>query len=186
MASIDGIISTIETRWTEVAMTLIPQTAEQHDLDEVYVAAFWLFYVDYSAFYPPYLSINTEKRCRKDRDSGHHYRWSPAEWEFGLDDATDTMADEYEPLMEALTDQSEEEWNSAIEAHHRATSRVCRNLTTAIRASGSSRFSGTFVAGIFEERESEAEFERLVHLSIDESTLDQLPEPTWKNSPPKR
>lgn len=186
MDSIDSIISTIETRWAEVAMSLIPQAAEQHDLVDIYVASFWLFYVDYSAFYPPYLSINTEEQYRKDRDSGHPYRWSPAEWKLGLDDATDAMADDYEPLMEALSGRSEEDWNAAIEAHHQAMSRVCRHLTNKIRASGDSRFSGTFVVGIFEERESEAEFERLVHLSIDDSILNQLPEPTWSNKPTKR
>lgn len=184
--AIDSIISTIEARWTDVAMSLIPRTAQERNLDGVYVAAFWLFYVDYSAFYPPYLCINTEALCEEDRSRGHHYRWSPPEWKIGMHDATDELASAYEPLMQALSDQSDDVWNSAIEAHYQAMSRVCRHLTSEIRASREPRFSESFVAGIFEERESETEFERLVHLSIDDTILNQLPEPTWTNTQTKR
>jgi len=140
MTTIESILSNIERQWKDSAMTEILRASDELDLDDVYVAAFCLFYVDYTEFFPPHLGINTENRYRESRNLGRNYRWSPSEWKIELHDSIELLSSDYDLLAKTLADQSDEVWNAAIELHYQVIARVCHHLTTSIRMSGNPRF----------------------------------------------
>ena len=161
MCAIAPILAQIESRWESVARDEIVKAVTDADMEEVYVAAFWLFYTDGSKFYPPYLSINS-----KSREVDPNDRWAPPEWKHGLDGATDAMATDYDPLMEALKDAPDTDWNKAIELHYETLSRVSQSLTKSFRQHHSNAFTSDFVACILDHQHGEAESERLARMSL--------------------
>ncbi|WP_411846041.1 DUF4303 domain-containing protein [Roseibacillus persicicus] len=161
MQSIAQILSQIESRWEEVARKEINQAVADSKLEDVYVAGFWLFYTDGSAFYPPYLSISS-----RSANLSLYDKWSPPEWQHGLDGATDSMANEYEPLMEALENKSESEWDNAIKLHYEVISRVSQRLTRTFREERAEAITDDFLVCILDHQHGDAESERLARLSI--------------------
>ena len=163
MCAIAPILARIESRWESVARNEIVNAVADAQMEDVYVAAFWLFYTDGSAFYPPYLSINS-----KSGEVDLNDRWSPPEWEHGLDAATDAMADEYDPLMEALKGAPDSDWDRAIELHYEAISRVSQSLTQHFRHHGSEAFTSDFEVCILDHQHGDSESERLARMSLGE------------------
>ncbi|GHC68257.1 hypothetical protein [Roseibacillus persicicus] len=161
MQTIAQILSQIESRWEVVARKEIDRAVTDSKLEDVYVAGFWLFYTDGSAFYPPYLSINS-----RSGNLNLYDKWSPPEWLHGLDGATDAMASEYEPLMEALRDKPESEWDNVIEQHYELISRVSQSLTKTFREEGAIATTDDFLACILDHQHGDTESERLSRLSI--------------------
>ena len=179
MEEISTIISAIEYRWQDLALSEILKTAEDMVLSDIYVAGFCLFYVDYTEFFPPHLALNTEQHDQDDRLADKSNRWWPCEWKIRLDQSSELIFDDYDRLARALSDESDDVWESAVEEHYRAIARVSKYLTSTIRMSGNRSFTKSFVVGIFEYLENESEYSRLVRLSIDREQLANLDAPRW-------
>ena len=161
MPAIDTIIAQIESEWKIVAERGILQTISHSRLSDVYVAGFWLFYVDYTEFYPPYLSINSKSLLTSD-----DYKWAPPEWEHGLDEAPDSLSSIYEPLVDELKGSSEADWDVAIELHYEAISRVSQHLTKKLQPQSSEGFTSDFLACILDHQHGYPESERLARMSL--------------------
>ena len=155
------LLKDIENKWEKVATSSLESLFRSESVRDYFAAGFWLFYVDYTEILPPYLSVAYESD-----NLDPNYRWEPPEWPIGLDEATNAMSEEYSELSSFLNGKSHADWDGVIEEHYVAISRVTKKLTA--------KFRGTeyptvdrFIAGIFESRDGEEEYARLVKMSVD-------------------
>lgn len=184
-----SILQQIESRWFDSAATAIVSHASRFPAERFYAGAFWLCYVDYTLFGTPCFALNTESYLARDGgDAEDSTRWSPPNWRFDvLDEPVEAMSPSYDKLSRSLADQDDTRWEAAIEEHFQALARVCRRLTHHAR-SRTGPFSevdlpADFVVGIFEEREGDPTFSRLVRASIEPEILLTLPLPSWLPAP---
>jgi hypothetical protein len=131
------------------------------DIDsEVYACGFWLFYCDYSVINPPSFAYNSSY---KEKDE----RWAPPEWDVDVDDSVyDALSPIYEELSKLLDGRSDEQWEELIEFQWKFYSALCYKLNSEVSTEDSPfknwKKSTDFVIGIFEEREGEEIYEKLV------------------------
>jgi hypothetical protein len=184
-----SLMQQIESAWLDAAASVIVSQVAAYPHEQFYAAGFWLCYVDYTMFAGPVFAMNTESHLAAncgDWPEGYT-RWSPPNWRFDvLRGAIEAMSPYYDALTASLAGQETAIWDGAIEAHWQTLARVSRLLTHAVR-SGAAPFAGSslpssFVVGIFEEREGEPVFSRLVRESIDPEILITLPSPIWEPS----
>jgi len=180
-----NILQQIESRWFDSAASAIVSQVARFPNERFYAGAFWLCYVDYTRFGTPCFAMNTESHltnCGTADESST--RWSPPNWQFDIfDEAVEAMSPLYEALSRSLAGQDSAVLDAAIEQHSQVLARVSHRLTHHAR-SRTGPFMQTdlpanFVFGIFDEREGEPTFSRLVRASIDPEILSTLPSPIW-------
>lgn len=179
-----SILQQIESRWFDSAASAIVSQVASFPSERFYAGAFWLCYVDYTKFGTPCFAMNTESyftECGAESAS----RWSPPTWQFDiLDGAVEAMSPLYDTLSQSLAGHDSAVWDATIEEHSQVLARVSRRLTRDARSrSGPFVQIGLpddFVVGIFDEREGEPTFSRLVRASIDPEILTTLPSPLWE------
>jgi hypothetical protein len=182
-----AIFERLEAAWLDTAASAIITQCRDFPNEQFYAAAFWLLYVDYTMFGTPCFAMNSEAHLAATGGDEPEVltRWSPPNWQFDvLSEAVEKMAPHYEALSQSLAEQPETVWDIAIEEHKDRLSRVCRSLTERAR-SHSAPFASIelppdFVVGIFDEREGEPEFSRLVRASVAPEILATLPLPIWE------
>ncbi len=177
-----SLLHDIETAWVDSASTAIVRHAGEHPDERWYAAALWLCYTDYTLFGTPCFAMNTESRAAQ-MEPG--LRWSPADWQLPCIDSTVLdMQPRYTALTQHLAGQDEACWNQTIEEHYACLARVCRVITHNARLRlgvfSDSRLPEDFVIGLFEIREPDPLFTRLVRASIDPEILSGLPDPIWE------
>ncbi|MFO0865606.1 MAG: hypothetical protein U0744_13305 [Gemmataceae bacterium] len=135
----------------------------------VYACGFWLFYADYTVLGTPCFAYNF---VGQEKDA----KWSPPEWVVDVDDRmVDALKPHYERLSESMKGQSDEAWDSLIEFQLNYYSRLCIEITRdASLLLRDWRITDDFVCGIFEEREDEETFLRLLHASMGEEVVERL------------
>lgn len=135
----------------------------------VYACGFWLFYADYTFIGVPCFAYNVV-------GFETEAKWSPSEW---LEDVNDLMLDTLKPYYEMLSDlmenQSDEVWDSVIEFQLKFYSQLCLDITRDANALlGHWQITGDFVCGIFEEREDEETYIRLLYASMGKVAVERL------------
>jgi hypothetical protein len=184
-----SILRQIEEKWFDAVSITIGSLTESFSHEQFYAGAFWLCYVDYTMFGVPCFAMNTGSHLAATngdaQDNGT--RWSPPNWQFDvIDETVETMSPHYNELSRSLAGKSEADWDAAIEEHFQVLARVCRRLTRATRARAGMfariNLPTDFVVGVFEEREGEPVFSRLVRASVEPNVLSGLPFPTWTES----
>ncbi len=139
---------------------------------DIYASGFWFFYCDYEAIYAPSFGYNSffdDEDCQ----------WSPPNWEVDINDEIyEALNPIYEKISEALKGKSDEIWEEVIEYNFSLFVGICKNLNTNITDTESpfSHWSKTsdFVVGIFEERESEELYTKLVIQSVGQQKAKDL------------
>ena len=181
-----NILQQIESRWFDSAASAIVSQVARFPGERFYAGAFWLCYVDYTLFGTPCFAMNTESHlanCGAAVESST--RWSPPNWQFDIiDETVEAMSPLYDTLSRSLAGQDSGVWDATIEEHAQVLARVSRRLTQHAR-SRTGPFMQThlladFVVGIFDEREGQPTFSRLVRASIDPEILSTLPSPLWE------
>jgi hypothetical protein len=176
----------IESEWLVTILDTVWELAKTHASERFYAGSFWLCYVDYTMFGVPCFSMNTEAHAAAHGgNTSAGIRWSPPNWEFDvIDTAVERMRPLYQMLSQELAGKEDAAWDTTIDEHFRALARVCREATEAVhqwRASGLvENITEDFVVGIFEEREGNSLFTRLVRDSISPERLSRLPFPLWR------
>lgn len=135
----------------------------------VYVCGFWLFYADYTVLGTPCFGYNI---VGQEKDA----KWAPPEWVVDVDDRlVAALQPHYEKLSELMEGQSDEAWEALIEFQLNFYSQLCleitRNAPLLLRGW---RITDDFVCGIFEEREDEETFLRLLHASMGKEAVERL------------
>jgi hypothetical protein len=151
-------------------------------MEEIYAAAFWLFYADYTVIFPPALAANAKSAVsvRSDK-SGTTWstQWSPAEWKWNvLDAACNALTPLYETLSEELHGATDAEWEHVLETHEEIIAGVARAITSNARnREGDFRditVSEKFVVAVLEDQRGDSEYNRLVRASITPEILPEL------------
>jgi len=172
----------IEVAWFSAAESAIAEIArEQHD-EQIYAAAFHLFYADDSKVLPPALAANTESAVvTHQEEDGYSWstRWAPPEWRWDvLDGASNEMRPLYAELSSELNDATNTEWEEVLEQHDAVISRVARALTKAARDRvgrfNDQAFPDWFVVAVLEDQRGPTEYNRLVKASVDSEILQTL------------
>ena len=179
-----NILQQIESRWFDSAASAIVSQVASFPSERFYAGAFWLCYVDYTKFGTPCFAMNTESHlteCGAESSS----RWSPPNCQFDiLDGAVEAMSPLYDALSRSLAGQDSAVWDAAIEEHSQVLARVSRRLTHHARSRTGpfvpADLPANFVVGVFDEREGEPTFSRLVRASIEPEILSALPAPLWE------
>jgi hypothetical protein len=175
----------VQSEWKVTVLDTVRDLATAHAGERFYAGSFWLCYVDYTMFGVPCFAMNTEAHAAAHGgNTSEGIRWSPPNWEFDvIDRAVERMQPHYQKLSHDLADRENVVWDAAIDEHFRVLARVCREATEAVhqwRASGViENITEDFVIGIFEEREDDPLFSRLVRDSIAPDRLSRLPCPLW-------
>jgi hypothetical protein len=135
----------------------------------VYACGFWLFYADYTIIGPPCFAYNI---LGEDEDS----KWAPPDWVVDVDDRIlDSLKPHYEHLSNTMQGQSDETWDALIEFQLNYFARLCLDITRNAKSILSHwQMTDDFVCGIFEEREDEETFIRLLHASMGEEAVGRL------------
>jgi len=172
----------IKTRWLQEAPRAIADVIRAHPREEIYAAAFHLFYADYTVIHAPSLAANAESAVAlHSNNSGITYstRWMPPEWRWDvLESASEALNPLYGKQSQALQGAADDEWESVIDAHDDMIADVARTITAAARArQGDFRdmvVSTNFVVAILEGQRETSEYNRLVRTSIDPAILPGL------------
>lgn len=173
--------SALSDRWVEVASERIAATARAHPGEVLYAAGFTTFHADYTAILQPALAMNVASHVAgADLAAGYPTRWEPNEWRFPVsDEAVAAMASAYDPLG-ALGDTDDAAFEVLAEEHYRAIARACRRLTAAARAAegalANACLPSDFVVAILYSQDGEAEYRRLIEMSVEPSVLARFPE----------
>lgn len=172
-------ISRIEACWETVAAATISETIAEHPDEDFYAAGFWLFALDGATISAPALAINSEAGVSEADSFGEDNRWNPADWSRSvIMSADDAVTPAYIELSELLAGAEWSVYEAIDEFHKLAIAHVCRRLTTRIRNRDTPfdvvPVNSRFIVGIFDGRDSEAETDRLVRLSIDPDLIDEL------------
>lgn len=181
-----GILQQIESKWYDSAASAIISKAASLPDERFYAGAFWLCYVDYTMFGTPAFAMNSESYLA-DCEDDDSTMWSPPNWQFDvLDEAHEAMSPLYDALSQSLSGQNDDVWDTTIKEHWEVLARVSKRLTQDAR-SRTGLFSQTdlpsdFVVGIFDEREGEPMFSKLVRASIAPEILANLPSPSWEDA----
>lgn len=176
----------IESEWLATVLDTVRELAAAHVDEQFYAGSFWLCYVDYRMFGVPCFAMNTEAHAAANGgNTSEGIRWSPPNWEFDvIDRAIERMQPHYQALSHDLAGKEDATWDAAIDEHFRVLARVSRRATEEVhqwRASGLvGNVTKDFVIGIFEEREDDPLFSRLVRDSIVPERLSRLPCPMWR------
>jgi hypothetical protein len=135
----------------------------------IYACGFWLFYADYTVLGVPCFAYNV---VGQEKDG----KWSPPEWVVGVEDRmVDALKSHYEKLSDSMKGQSDEVWEALIEFQWNYYSQLCREITgDAESLLNHWRITDDFVCGIFEGREDEETFTRLLHRSMGEDLVERL------------
>ncbi len=135
----------------------------------IYACGFWLFYADCTLLGTPCFAYNMVGR---EKDA----KWAPPEWGVDVDDRmVDALQPHYERISDSMQGQSDEVWESLIEFQLSFYSQLCREITREAKSLlGHWQLTEDFVCGIFEEREDEATFVRLLHASLGEEAVERL------------
>ncbi len=187
MPTIESLLKDIEIKWEDVATRTVANTIAAYPGDTFYGAGFWSFCADYTVIGAPCFAMNTEAHLAADPYSDSN-RWIPPNWKFdNIRGAGRELAPLYQQLSAALSGEDNDRWQHVIEEHKQLIARVCRRVTTAIH-SRSGAFAAlalpaSFVVGIFAEQDGDDEYDRLAHLSIDESLVDSIELPQSNNNP---
>ncbi len=81
----------------------------------------------------------------------------------------------YEKLTDLMNGQSEEVWETLIEFQLNYYSQLCLEITRDAKTLlGHWRITDDIICGIFEEREAEETFIRLLHSSMGEEAVERL------------
>ena len=135
----------------------------------VYACGFWLFYADFSVIGAPCFAYNIVGR----EDDA---KWSPPEWAVDVEDRiAEALTPHYERLTELMTGQSDEMWESLIQFQWDYYSQLCLEITRdAPSLLHHWQVADDFVCGIFEEREDDEIYSRLLRASIGEEVVERL------------
>ncbi len=177
----DSMLNGIESAWFEAASKAIVAHVKAHPNERFYAGSIWLCYCDYTMFGTPCFALNTESQVA---EMGSDWRWSPADWRFSCIDSTvEAMQPLYSAFTKELAGRNKAYWNMTMKEHFAILARVCHRLTHEARSrSGvfaSIHLPADFVVGIFEFRESEPLFTKLIIDSIAPEILAKLPHPVW-------
>lgn len=135
----------------------------------VYASGFWLFYADNTVIGAPCFAYNI---VGQEADA----KWSPPEWVVDVDDRIVTaLTPHYERLTELMTAQSGEIWKSLMQFQWDYYSQLCLEITRdAPSLLPHWQLADDFVCGIFEEREEEEIYYRLLRTSIGAEVVERL------------
>ena len=160
----------------------IAQIVRAHPDEQIYAAAFHLFYSDYSQILTPALAANAESAVTLHTEkSGTSWstRWVPPDWKWDvLDAASDAMKPLYSKLTEEMHGASHLEWDTVLDAHDDLMASIARAITSLARnRKGEFRdltLANNFVVAILEGQRGPSEYNRLVRASVAPSVLLEL------------
>ncbi|MEV4543312.1 DUF4303 domain-containing protein [Micromonospora echinaurantiaca] len=170
-----------ETAWHDSGCQTLADIAAAHPDEQLYAAAFHLFYSDGIQILPPALAANTEAAMHQ--NDGHSTRFAAPEWRWDvLEAASDAMRPWYHRLSEeflapATTDAERDAALDALDtAHDGAMARVCKAMTETARRGGiHDSLPSDFVVVILEGQRGEQEAD-LIRASVDPQVLATVPE----------
>ena len=175
---VDAILRRIETSWVDVGSVTLKALVKDHGGDQVYAAAFWLLYSDYTRVLVPALAANVESNVvvHTDDEEPWSTRWVPAEWRWPvLDEACDAMKLLYAQFTSALVGADRVGWDEALTAHEAVLARAARSLTEALHQSeGELALRCDFVVGVIDDQRESAGMEALLRASIEPARLARL------------
>ncbi len=163
----------VKTVFSEIEMLLLEAIKSVKPSNkEIYACGLWLFYCDYTVISPPCFGYNTVY------EEGNG-RWAPPEWdEDVVSSVFNALTPIYEELSVLMDGKSDKAWEELIGFQWTFYSKLCFKLNAQMD-SDSSPFKGwninkDFVIGIFEEREGEEIYNKLVIDSIGEDKARSL------------
>lgn len=171
-----------EMAWHDSGCRILSGLAAAYPGEQLYAAAFHLFYMDGTQILSPALAANTEAAVHRDR--GYSTRFVPPEWRWDVLDAeSDAMSRWYRRLSEeyltpAATEAEQVAAMNALEvAHDTAMASVCKAMTTTARRGGiHGSLPPGFVVVILEGQRGEEEEAGLIRASVDPQVLPTVPE----------
>lgn len=170
-----------ETAWHDSGCRALADLVAAHPDEQLYAAAFHLFYSDGVKIFSPALAANTEAAVHQHH--GYSTRFAPPEWRWDvLDAASDLMRPWYHRLTEeffapASTDAEQDAALDALEAaHDGAMAGVCKAMTATARRGGiHDSLATNFVVVILEGQRGGGEAD-LIRASVDPQVLATVPE----------
>jgi hypothetical protein len=174
----EDLLREIESQWPSHIRRGLGELVRDHPSEQIYVAAFWQFYCDYTVIHPPAFGANAESAA----DDGT--RWQPAEWKWDvLRSVIDGIMPVYLELSEALNGATEGEWEEVIAAHYQLVPRVARVVTKAARERsgvfGDLELPKDFFVFAWDFEADAKTSNRLVRASVDAAVLPLLGEIIW-------
>ena len=164
--------SNIEKLFLEIEAAFINAIKSLHIKNEVYACGLWLFYCDYTVINPPCFGYNSSYDEKDDK-------WAPPEWDVDVDDTVyDALSPLYEKLSKLMEGKADQDWEELIEYQWEFYSKLCYKLNSVIESKASPFInwpkSSDFVIGIFEEREDEEIYKKLVINSLGSAKAKDL------------
>jgi len=172
-----------ETAWHDSGCRALTDLAAAHPDEQLYAAAFHLFYSDGVKILSPALAANTEAAVHQDH--GYSTRFAPPEWRWDvLEAASESMRPWYQRLTEEFfasvsTDAEQDAALDALEAaHDGAMAGVCKAMTATARRGGiHDSLATNFVVVILDGQRGDGEAD-LIRASVDPQVLATVPELT--------
>ncbi|MFI5490794.1 hypothetical protein [Micromonospora echinaurantiaca] len=170
-----------EMAWHDSGCQTLADIAAAHPDEQLYAAAFHLFYGDGIQILPPALAANTEAAVHQ--DDGYSTRFAAPEWRWDvLAAASDAMRPWYHRLSEeflapATADAERDAALDALDAaHDGAMARVCKAMTETARRGGiHDSLPNNFVVVILEGQRGDEEAD-LIRASVNPQVLATVPE----------
>ena len=165
----DDALREVESFWSTLLPSVIERHVALHADEQIYAAAFWLFYLDFRVIYAPAFAFNAESAVRQKGDERCSWstRWVPAEWKWSVvNEVAEASKAIYSTLSEAMTGATDAEWKALEVAHDRVIARVARRLN---ETAGEG-----FVVVALEDRDGEGRYEELIRWSVSEDRLATL------------
>lgn len=150
----------IQLIFEEIEKSLLNSLNALEIAEDIYSCGFWLFYCDYTVIHPPCFGYNTSYEHNE-------HKWNPAEWEVDVHDGVyNALSPFYEKISHAMNGAHDDDWNNLVEYQWDFYSKICYKLNSTLDSEESPLKkwpkSHDFVIGIFEQREGEEIYRKLV------------------------